>query len=72
MHQLARQHGGAFFTQYNFEKLTDSLKANQQIQTKIHSRIEDKPLVDYKWLFFLIIGLAAVEWFLRKFWGMTA
>lgn len=72
MHQLAQQHQGGFFTQYTIEALADSLMANQNIQTKIHSRIEDKPLVSYKWLFFLIIALAGTEWFLRKFWGMTA
>ncbi|RQO31277.1 hypothetical protein DBR32_04730 [Taibaiella sp. KBW10] len=70
--QMAQKSQGRFFTQYNFNNLTDSLKKDGNIKIKIHSKSEIHPLIDLKWLFFLIIAIAASEWFLRKFWGMTA
>lgn len=71
MYQLATKNNGAFFTQYNFEALADSIVNNSTIKTKLHSKSEQKSIVDYKWIFFLLLGLVSVEWFLRKLWGMT-
>lgn len=70
MYQLAHKNNGAFFTQYNFTQLPDSIGKNEHIKTIIHTRTENKPVVDEKWLFFLIIALASAEWFLRKYWSM--
>ncbi|OJV54742.1 MAG: hypothetical protein BGO31_07180 [Bacteroidetes bacterium 43-16] len=71
MYQLAAKTGGSFFTQYNFGQLTDSLKNNPQIKPVIHSQSKSKPIIDERWLFFLIIALASLEWFLRKYWNMN-
>lgn len=72
MFQMAQKTQGRFFTQYNFNNIIDSLKKDNSIKTRIHSKQEAHPLIDSKWLFFFILLLAATEWFLRKFWGMSA
>lgn len=70
MYQLAQKNNGVFFTQYNFTQLPDSISKNEDIKPVIHTRSENKPIIDEKWLFFLIILLASAEWSLRKFWSM--
>ncbi len=72
MYQLASKTGGHFFTQYNFRQLQDSLNNNQQIKPKIHTHSRNKPIIDERWLFFMILALASLEWFLRKYWNMNA
>ncbi len=71
MYQLAHKTGGSFFTQYNFNQLQDSLKNNTQIKPLIHTRSQNKPIIDERWLFFLILACASLEWFLRKYWNMN-
>lgn len=70
MYQLADKNNGAFFTQFNFTQLPDSIAKNENIKTIIHTQSESKPIIDEKWLFFLIIALASLEWFLRKYWSI--
>jgi hypothetical protein len=71
MYQLAMKSNGAFFTQYNFESILDSINNDSGIKTILHNKAEQKSIVDYKWLFFFLIGVISVEWFLRKYWGMN-
>lgn len=68
--QLARQTGGGFFTYTTMEALTDSLKNNANVKPVIHSDKIYTELIDKKWLFFLILLLAAGEWLLRKYWSV--
>lgn len=71
LYQLAQKTGGSFFTQYNFSQLKDSLYNNPQIKPVIHTQSRNKPIIDERWLFFLILALASLEWFLRKYWNMN-
>ena len=48
--------------------LYDSISQNQSIKPIIQSRDTTVPLVDWKWYFFLILLVAAIEWLLRKYW----
>lgn len=68
--QLARQSGGGFFTYATMDHITDSLKHNVTIRPVIHSDKTYTELIDKKWLFFLILLLAAGEWLLRKYWSL--
>jgi hypothetical protein len=67
---LARQSGGSFFTYNNMVSLTDSLKNNAVIRPVIHTDKTYTQLIDSKWVFFLILLLAASEWLLRKYWSV--
>lgn len=70
LHQIAQNNNGNFFTQSNFAALADSIMANNNIKTKIHTRSSTEAIINYRWLFFLILTSAAAEWLLRKYKGM--
>jgi hypothetical protein len=71
LYQLSKNTGGRFFTYNNFSKaLSDSLKANPNISAVIHTNETHEPLINKKWLFFLILLFAAGEWLLRKYWSV--
>jgi len=60
--------GSVFFTS-NMEALSDSITANKAVTAISHTISQRNNLVDYLWLFILLIFLISTEWFLRKFYS---
>lgn len=69
MARLAQQSGGAFFTYATMQHLSDSLERNKSVRPVIHADKTYTELIDRRWLFFIILLLAAGEWLLRKYWN---
>jgi hypothetical protein len=69
MYKLASRSNGSFFTKETMQYLSDSLSAHASIKPIIHTHESAQPLIDKKWLFFLILLFASAEWLLRKLWS---
>ena len=69
MRIMASLTNGNCYTARQLDQLAADLRSDPRITTVEHheSRFED--LIHSKWLFFVLIGLAAVEWVLRKMFG---
>ena len=69
MRTLARLTNGNCYTARQLDQLATDLRNDTRITSVEHheSRFED--LIHSKWIFFVLIGLAAVEWLLRKMFG---
>ena len=69
MRTLARLTNGNCYTARQLDQLYADLRNDTRITSVEHheSRFED--LIHSKWIFFVLIGLAAVEWLLRKMFG---
>ena len=69
MRTLARLTNGNCYTARQLDQLAADLRADTRITSVEHheSRFED--LIHSKWIFFVLIGLAAIEWLLRKMFG---
>ena len=69
MRTLARLTNGNCYTARQLDQLAADLRSDTRITSVEHheSRFED--LIHSKWIFFVLIGLAAVEWVLRKMFG---
>ena len=69
MRTLARLTNGNWYTARQLDQLATDLRADTRITSVEHheSRFED--LIHSKWIFFVLIGLAAIEWLLRKMFG---
>ncbi len=61
--------GGSFATSGESTQLIEIMKNKESIAPKTHREQIIYELVDWKWVLLLILGLASLEWFLRKFWG---
>jgi hypothetical protein len=68
LRKLASGTGGKFYTSNQFNQLTDDL-TNVEAQSLIHSEDSFKPLINLKWVFFILLLMVSVEWFIRKFLG---
>ena len=69
MRTLARLTNGNCYTARQLDQLAADLRSDTRITSVEHheSRFED--LIHSKWIFFVLIGLAAIEWLLRKMFG---
>ncbi len=69
MRTLARLTNGNCYTARELQQLFADLHNDSRITSVEHheSRFED--LIHSKWIFFVLIGLAAIEWLLRKMFG---
>jgi hypothetical protein len=69
MRNVARLTNGNCYTARQLDQLAVDLRSDTRITSVEHheSRFED--LIHSKWIFFVLIGLAAVEWVLRKMFG---
>ncbi|GAB3990062.1 hypothetical protein GCM10028807_16410 [Spirosoma daeguense] len=68
LRQLAQQSGGQFYTANRINDLVRNL-GTRSIPARLTSTEEMNELINWRWLFFLVLTLAAVEWGLRKFYG---
>lgn len=66
--QVANATQGKFFSATEISKLADDWK-NTQPTALIHSNESFNPLINLKWVFFLLLTLVSGEWFLRKYMG---
>jgi hypothetical protein len=67
--QIAAQSDGLFFPLADFQQLISELENSSTIQPVTYESITMRKLVDYKWIFFLIVAIFAAEWFLRRYNG---
>lgn len=71
LQQLANTTGGEVFSISQADKLIDLLVKNESYRPIQKSTEKVVPLIDRKWLLGLIVLLLAIEWFMRKYHGLT-
>jgi hypothetical protein len=72
-HQLLRalsaQSAGKFYYPSAMDQLVKDLESNDKMKTILYDTFTTRPLMDMKWVFFIILLLLISEWFIRKFNG---
>lgn len=69
LRNISQNTNGRFYFPNQLSQLKDDIINREDIVTVSFKEKSFKDLIDYKWLFFLIIILMSVEWFIRKFNG---
>lgn len=71
-HQLLRQlsttSGGVFFDQAEINNIGNLLE-EQEAKGKIYTSEAYLPIINLKWLFFVLLALVTMEWGIRKYMG---
>ncbi len=68
LRQLAQQTGGQFYGPNRVDDLVRNLTARPH-PARLTSTEEMNEIINWRWLFFVVLTLATVEWGLRKFYG---
>jgi len=69
LRQWAEKRGGELFHKGQEEALIASLLSLDTAKTIIHTERQWKSVIEWKWIAFLLVVLAALEWLLRKLNG---
>ena len=71
LQQLAVQTRGEMFTINKAENLINRLSSDERYRPIQKSIEKVVPLIDRKWLLGLVVLFLAIEWFMRKYHGLT-
>lgn len=66
---LAERSGGASVSKDSLTSLPDLIRGRLQAKPVMYSSVESRPLINWKWLFALLILFLGAEWFLRRYAG---
>ncbi len=70
LRKLADQNAGTFYQSNQLNNLTTFL-IQQDYKNKVISSFQElKELINLKWIFFVLLGLATLEWVIRKYHGI--
>lgn len=69
LRQLSAAFGGETVAPNELTSIAEKIKANQTVKPVIYQTSKTNPLINLKWLFLLLAGLLAAEWFLRRYFG---
>ncbi|NJN42305.1 MAG: hypothetical protein HC811_08890 [Flammeovirgaceae bacterium] len=68
LRKLSFQTGGKFFGSDQIQELQTEL-AGKELQSRIQSEESFNPIINLKWVFFILLSLVSFEWFTRKYSG---
>lgn len=69
MRSLAEQTGGKHYYITDIQQLTKDLEKDKRITSISRQETRYNDLINFKWLFFIILGIITTEWVLRKMFG---
>lgn len=69
LRQLSARFGGVTVGPGSLATVADLIKANQTVKPVVYATNRTNPLINLKWIFALLAGLLATEWFLRRYFG---
>ena len=67
--QIATETNGEFYTLNKSNQLIKDLESRNDIVNIQYEESNFNDLIDWKWLFALLVLLLGGEWFLRRYWG---
>ena len=66
---LSQNSGGAFFLPNQLQDLSDLIVSSDNIKPIIRESEQTRAFINLRWVFFILLGLLAAEWFIRKWQG---
>ncbi|SHJ23156.1 hypothetical protein [Flavobacterium haoranii] len=71
LEQLAQNTSGKVYYPNNVTVLINSLLKDESLNPTQKEVVRKSPLIDWKWLLLFIVSLLSLEWFIRKYNGLT-
>ncbi|WP_235964503.1 hypothetical protein [Pedobacter gandavensis] len=66
LHNMALQTNGKLYMPANLLKIQEDIEKNENVKTLSYEDLKYEALINFKWLFAMIILLLSLEWFFRK------
>lgn len=69
LRQLSQKFGGETVAAADLASIAERIKNKETVKPVIYQTSKTNPLINLKWIFALLAGLLAAEWFLRRYYG---
>ncbi len=69
LRQLSQKFGGETVFPADMAGIAERIKTMETVKPVIYHTSKTNPLINLKWIFALLAGLLAAEWFLRRYFG---
>ncbi len=69
LYALADMQNGKVYSPSNMSEIVEEFNANGKMKPVLYQYAQNKSVIDFKWLFFVLLGLLGMEWFLRRYNG---
>lgn len=69
LRQLSQKYGGLTVGQTGLNSIAELIKNKETVKPVIYQTNKTRSVINLKWLFALLAGLLAAEWFLRRYFG---
>jgi hypothetical protein len=69
LRQLAERHGGEFVYAGQLASIAERIKANATVKPVAYQTSSTNPIINLRWIFAILAGLLALEWFMRRYYG---
>ena len=66
---LSENYGGEVFISGKSNGLANKILTNDKIKPVVYQSSDTKSVLNFKWLFGLLMFLLSLEWFLRRYMG---
>lgn len=66
---LSDRYGGSFLLPNQLSALPAQIADRGTVKPILFQTITTRSIINLKWIFFLLFGLLAIEWFLRRYYG---
>ncbi len=66
---LSNKYGGELIYPGELEGVVEKIKNNNTVKPVIYESSKTEPVINLKWIFFILLFLLVVEWFLRRYNG---
>jgi len=69
LNQMAVESGGKMFGENEMAAIAELIQQQAGAKPVMREIVKTQSIINLKWIFFLVLGLLALEWFVRKFNG---
>ncbi len=66
---MSDKFGGAVVYPNEMASIAEMIRAKESVKPVIYNTTQTRPVINLKWIFFLLLGLLTLEWFLRRYFG---
>lgn len=69
LYGLSESTGGKMYPGNEFGGMEEEIRSNINLKPVIYDSVRTTSLLQFKWIFFILLALVSIEWFIRKWLG---
>ncbi|MEM1321854.1 MAG: hypothetical protein AAGG75_16460 [Bacteroidota bacterium] len=66
---ISEKYGGQMIAPAGLGQLASLLQNKETVKPIVYQTSKTRPVINIKWIFFVLLGLLTLEWFLRRYFG---